>query len=240
MDSKLLDKLNKLFAVAEKSSFPEEAANALAKAQNIMTQHKISKAMLDEYEEEEEIKTFNDKPLNEEDSHKRNKAVWKGSLSGVLAKLNGCFVFTRGSEIIITGKESNVSTVRYLYKYCVAEIDRLAKLNCKGRGRTFANNFRFGCVTAIKEAMTKEQEEIRNKAQSDKKELVVVDRVLAKIRSDYLEAERFTRSNSRLRSSSHRAYGSAEGQAAGYNAGQSIYKGRRSGSLPSPQRKLTF
>jgi hypothetical protein len=241
MESKLLDKLNKLFALAERSTYPEEAASALAKAQTLMTQHKITKAMLDEHDEEEEaIQTYMNSPLNEEDRGKLKKANWKSTLAFYLTQFNGCHVFTNGPKIIITGRPSNVDTVRYLYKYCIKEIDRLTKRHCRGKGRTYANNFRYGCIKAIHEAMKFEQEELEQQAQRDKKELVVVSKVLQKMREDHLASKHAAHNAFNLGRQSASFRGSTAGRNAGYSAGQSIYNGRRAGALPSPQQKIGY
>lgn len=243
MDTKLIDKLTKLFAVAERSSFPEEAASALGKAQALMTEHKISMEALKEAEggaTEEEIKTFEGEPLNSSDKGKVNSSTWKNVLAQVLSRNNGCYVFKRRAQIIITGTPTNVASVRYLYAYCVKEIDRLTKLNGKGKGRTFCNNFRLGCVEAVTQAIKKEYDEIRNRALANSKQLVVVDKVLQKYKDDYNSAKRFVNSKYRLRSSSASCRGSEEGKAEGLRAGQGIYKGNSSRALPSPQRSIAY
>lgn len=242
MNKKLIDKLNKLFAVAEKSTFPEEAANALGKAQALMTQHKISMEMLqDTSEQEEEIVSFRDDQLNREDKNKVNLASWKSNLSHILAIHNGCFVFLSGPKIVITGKPSNVSSVRYLYMYCVKEINRLTKLNCTGKGRTFSNNFRYGCVRAIEKAIQDEKDEIRNKVLRDSKQLVIVDKVLSQYREDtnLAKIKAYAEFNLKGRSQSSGRLNSS-GLQAGFNAGKNIYKGNRTRALSAPQKKIGF
>lgn len=243
MNKETLLKIKKLMALANGSSFQEEAASALGKAQALMLKHKVTQAMLEDTVEEdgESIESFYESPLNEEDRGKRKLSMWKYRLTSVLCQFNGCYVFQSGCHLILVGKPSDVDAVRYLYGYCRREVDRLTALNCKGHGRTYANNFRIGCVEAIREAMNFEQAEIRKQFDHDKdeKSLVVIDKTLAKIQRDRQDSRAFATNKFRLRSGSGSSYrGDSAARNAGKSAGSSIYKGGAGSRLSAPQRKI--
>ena len=244
MDQNLILKIKKLMALANDKASKEESAAALGKAQALMLKHKISVAMLEEVQDEdkEETQVFRDSPLNEEDAGKTKKSFWKVALTQALCDFNGCFTYSGGSNIYLAGKPSDVDTIRYLYGYCVREIDRLTKLNCKGQGRTYSNNFRYGCVEAIKKAMKAEQEAMLEEfrmAQCSERSLIVVDNTLLQIRKDQNEADRLAHATLRLRAGSGTRFsGDAAARAAGQAAGGSIYQGRGTGRLGSPQKKI--
>lgn len=231
-------------ALANGSSFQEEAATALGKAQALMLKYKVTQSMIEDVSEEdqEDIEAFRASPLNEEDRGKRKLAMWKYRLTSVLCQYNGCYTFQSGSNLVLVGKPSDVDAIRYLYSYCRREIDRLTKTHCKGQGRTYANNFRIGCVEAIREAIKTEQEEVRKQFDHDKdeKSLVAIDKTLAKINENRRESKTFATRKFRLRSGSGSGYrGNSAARNAGKSVGSSIYKGNSGSRLSAPQRKIT-
>jgi len=239
MDKATLLKIKKLMALAEGSSFPEESASALAKAQILMLKHKVDQAMLEDVSEEdvEDIQDFRDSPLNEEDRGKRKKSMWKVRLASVLCDHNGCYMFSSGVNIVLVGKPSDVSTIRYMYGYCIREIDRITKANCKGQGRTYSNNFRYGCVAAVNEAMKAEQEAMKAELQANcnEKGLMVINSLV----KDQREAGKFAKKAFRLRSGAGSGYRSDNNaRDAGRVAGNGIYRGKANGSLETPQSKI--
>lgn len=231
MDNNTISLVKKLLSVAERSTFPEESAVAFAKAQALITKHKIDKAILDNFKEEEAlIKDI----LNKEDYGKSKRTTWKGSLAGVLSKYNGCYVVWMGPALSIFGKEDDVRTVQYLYEYCSKEIDRLTKLNCSGYGRTYCNNFRFGCITAIGDAIKAERDKIMAEYADNVRALVVVDQ-------DASNAKRFalTKLGGGVRKLKANMRGDNEARLMGMLAGSNIYKGKGSKSLAAGQLKLS-
>lgn len=218
----LIEKISKLLSKAKcKSITPEESAAFFAKAHSLMLEHKIEQSELDLNEDEEH--QTEEEQLNSEDKGKSKLATWKAQLGVVLSKANGCFIYQSTSRIILTGKKSDTDTVRYLYDYCIREIDRLTKAHASGYGRTYANNFRLGCVDAIRQAIKAEVEAKKQKYASNERALVVINQapILAK------EAERHARGAARLsktRRSSRYDEGARE---AGRQAGSNIYGGSR-------------
>jgi hypothetical protein len=242
MDQNLLLKIKKLMALADDKASKEESAIAFGKAQALMLKHKIDVAMLNSVEEEdkEEAEIFKNSPLNEEDLGKKSLATWKKMLARVLCEFNGCFTYTHGTHIILVGKPSDVATVRYLYSYCTRQIDKLTRKHCRGQGRTYSNNFRLGCVSAIKQSMKDERDAMLAELQAtcDERSLLVVDNTLLQLQKDRQEADSLARSKTRLRRSSSSFRGNDAAKAAGKAAGSSIYNGRGTSKLSTPQKKL--
>lgn len=236
MDKTTLLKIKKLMALAEGSSYPEESASALGKAQALMLKHKVDQAMLEDVTEEEGIEDFRDSPLNEEDKGKKKQSKWKARLASVLCEHNGCSNFSKGVNIILVGKPSDVATIRYMYGYCVRQINRLTKQNCKGQGRTYSNNFRYGCIEAIDEAMKAEQEALRDslRANHSEKGLIVIDSLV----KNHQQSSEFAQKEFKLVSSRTSYTSNDRARQAGEQAGSSIYRGKAGGGIGDAPKKL--
>lgn len=236
----VIKRIQKLLRLGESPS-EHEAAAAIAKAQALMETHRIEEAMLDTESDEanEEVREW-EEPINAQ------RCYWRGSLAVVLCKANGCFVWRKhGTGDVIVGKASNVQTVRYLFGYCVREIDRLARAKGKGNGRTWTNNYRIGCVQGISAAIeverTRVREEIRRTyAETQKvpnhRALVKVENAIEKVDAEATGAETFARSKRKLGKQTSRFYTHHGARAIGRRDGQSIYPGQHT-KLPGTKPK---
>lgn len=216
----IIEKIQKLLAKAEGTNNPNESAAFFGKAQALKIQHQIDEAELECFTSEEEFKTEAE-PLNTEDKGKRQVATWKASLGIVLTKNNGCFLYQSGPRLVITGKPSDVATVRYMYSYCVGQINRITKANCKGLGATYANNFRLGCVDAIHKAINMEIKAKKEQYSGNERALVVIDKVLV----DAKQAESFVRAGANLRQKASNSRYNSNARSHGRQAGSGIYGG---------------
>ena len=142
----------KLLKLAEGTSFAQEAATAAAQAQAIIDKWNLENleaaALGLEHEPEEPIQNWWSEPL----TRKHRLVRWQGGLAMVLARHNACQVYYQSGtgNLVPIGRKSDVTALRYMFDYLVAEIDRLTALHCKGEGRTYANNFRLGIVEVVK------------------------------------------------------------------------------------------
>ncbi len=167
--SSIIEKIRKLLALS-KSTNANEAAAAAAKAQRLMTEHQIAEAELESGEQHERA-TLADDPI---DTFGWQTPQWKERLCGSLVQLNGCMCWklsrwergTRVRKVQIVGRPSDVATVRYLYAWLTAEIERLAQRNTKGRGRDYANSYRMGAVVGCVSAMQAADRQARQTAPS--------------------------------------------------------------------------
>jgi hypothetical protein len=178
-------------------------------------------------------------------------ARWKGSLAMVLAKANACQVYMSGSgsfksyrpAIAIVGRPSDADKVRYLYAYLVRETERLCEREGRGCGRTWRNNFRYGVVEAIGEALKASKQraadELRREAGADLFALVKVDRALTRVEKRAVDVERWVKQNLKLRTTRAYSRGNASARAAGRRAGKEINLNSARGSLTSGSKSLT-
>jgi hypothetical protein len=144
---KAIDKVRKLLELA-KSDNVNEAGNAAAMAQELMSKHAISEAMLD-------VSPDSDEEIEHDVLHQgygQNLPTWKGQLGVVLSEVNQCKCFRSGPALNIIGRPSDANTVRYLFAYIVRQIDKLAIAEANIRGnveKTWMNNFRLGAVIEV-------------------------------------------------------------------------------------------
>ena len=75
--------------------------------------------------------------------------------------------------------------VSYCYRYLLNEIDRLAALDCKGKGFAYSNAFRRGAVSAISARLTQARKEV---AASTSTALVVLRKADEAV-ADYVKAK---------------------------------------------------
>lgn len=230
-----MEKVRKLLALAE-SENENEAAAAMGRAQAIMAKFQIETASLEIEPEESEgpIETWDD-PLDV------SSATWRRHLARVLCDANGCFVFRSGKETRITGRAGAVSTVRYLFDFCCREIDRLAREH-GGNGRTWLNNYRLGCVDAVRAAVKEAKDRARSEAYEAAgggSELVVVDRALARIDEEAKAVEDYVRSRVQLSAASGSSYQrNASARAQGARDGRNIYSGGSRKSVGGGRRAI--
>ena len=231
----IAEKIRKLLALAANNPSQAESASALAKAQALMTEHKIEQAILDASKptpQEENIFTM----LGKEEGV--NRAYWKLDLAATLGRANGVFIYKSGGAIGVVGKKSNIQALSYMFAYCISEVEKLSKLHCKGLGHSYANDFKRGCVSAIGIAIEKEREALertmreRASALNGERGLIVLNNALTAINADTRlarEAAYSPESGLRLRKGS---YGGTRVKTSGYGdgqkAGSSIYPGSSS------------
>ncbi len=177
-------KLRKILALHEGASTPEEAATALAMAQAMAERHNIELASLGTDESQQEKA---EKGRIVEPTHRL--PTWLTMLAKAVADNNGCFVLIMGTSgrgstryVEIAGRPSDIATCKTLYAWARVEVDRLTARNAHGRGRTYSNSYRNGCVEGFRRAMADErrrlQEEMRGTV-SETALTVVDDRAVA-------------------------------------------------------------
>lgn len=237
----VLRKVRKLLRLGDSPNV-NEAALAMKRAHELMEKHSIEQAMLavedgDEQGsiEEEEIRTWND-PLFS--SGRLNGIIpsWKANLGHVIAVYHGARVYSQGARIMLVGQASAVQTVRYLFDFCVSEIDRLAKRECSGEGRVYFNNFRRGAVYAINESLTAARnaarDEMRRSAGAGTA-LVRVNNAIAKVDRRGEAVAQWMKQNMSLRTS--KSYSTAQQDAGAFAHGRHCGKGI---NVSSPSRRI--
>lgn len=218
-NAETLEKIKKLLRLAQ-SDNEHEAALAAAKAQELMDRHQIEQAMLSldgvaEEEDEEDIVHFSDREDALDDFGSKT-VTWKGSLGMNIAEHNACTVYYASHQVyggpetkrlVIVGRPTDVATVRYLYAYCVREIERFVLERGVGHGRTWYNNYRMGIVSAIGTTLRKQREAMRKGIQKEARArggaaIVKVSSAIAKVDAKQRELETWVKRNLRLRHTS--------------------------------------
>jgi len=176
-----------------------ESAAAIGRAQALMERYQIEEAMIvEEAEEAEEIRNWED-PIG------RAGAAWRGRLAASLARANSCGVYKTRGVLKVYGRATQVAALRYMFEYCEREIDRLAK-GYAGNGRVWINNFRLGCVDAIRKAIKDERErmhnEMRSRARATEGALVLVENAIVAVENEQKEVRSWGHRNLRLRNGS--------------------------------------
>lgn len=153
----VLGRIRKLLQLSQNNNSPEEAAQAAARAQELMFKYSIGEADLD-IERRDEPEKVVDETAHCERGSRRD--VWKGVLVNTLARAFGCKSYTmkewseKSHRLQVVGVKSAVQTVSYLFGYLVLEINRLADEAYKAHGaghspRTYRNSFRMGAINTI-------------------------------------------------------------------------------------------
>lgn len=166
MSTSVVDRVRKLLALAARSESPAEAANAAARAQELIAEHRLAEADLaivggQDLPEERVIEDT----IEGDYSRKRAKA-WRVGLAGALAPAFGCkiYYYFASDRIQAIGRESDVQTLRYLQGFLSLEIQRLVELEWSkvkaecGDGELpqparWRNSFRLGCVASIRDRL---------------------------------------------------------------------------------------
>lgn len=224
----VLARVRKLLALAGDSAASEqEAANAAAAAQRLLTRHQIDVAMLDvEGDSSPEFINVDVRPV---DTTKRTVA-WRWTLSEGICKLNGCRSYWHGNrdvttqavsnELRIVGKPSRVTAVRYMYGYLAPEVERLGAAAALGKGRSYGHAWRMGCVNRLIERLN---ESARESAKAAKQEalgagtsLARIESALARSADEGREVDHWNTKHMKLRSMS----GSPLREPGGFDAGR--------------------
>jgi hypothetical protein len=228
-------KIANLLRLAE-SDNPHEAELAAKRAQELMSRHHITEAMLSEHGGIDEAPE--DAVIDE-----WGKAItWKGQLAQGIAKVNGGTVYygsRRGKRTLhVVATPGDRAVIEYLYAHVAGEVERFSRREGRGRGRTWANNFRLGMVARINERLLKArqatEEAMRGEASAaSSTALVRVNDAIAKVNARRGAAERWADVNLKLRAA--RSYAARDHGAyeAGRRAGDQVglNKGIRQGAV---------
>lgn len=161
MNSALLTKIRALRALAS-STNAHEAAAAAAAAERLIQEHRIAEADLDTGETE--IMGLVLDPMG------ARSPTWKECLLAALETAHGCAGFARKVDgqvrCIVVGRKDDVETVRYLFTWLTAEIERLCAADPTLKGRRARYSFRVGAVAGVRDAMRAARETVRAGASS--------------------------------------------------------------------------
>ncbi|MGE5656715.1 MAG: DUF2786 domain-containing protein [Actinomycetota bacterium] len=153
-DQSIIDKINKLLALAT-SSNENEATAAAEKASLLLAQYNLSLADLGK-DEEFEIRegVIESTP---------RYVTWKMILLSGIAEANSCSAMRNNysGEMTLVGPSTSLIVCQHLYQYLRQAIERRAKFRKgNGRGLAFLNAFRVGCATRLSQRLLAQKEEM--------------------------------------------------------------------------------
>lgn len=154
-EQKIIDKIRKLFALAEKNPNEQEAMSAALKAQELMAQYHVDSSMLDE--------ELTDKKIVEMESYVGTGSKWKYRLAMVIAKNFCCKVYTRDKDtVIFYGFERDAEIARNTFKFLfdignkfADRMYRKVVSECKPAGGV-RNDYLIGFTNGIEEVLGKQ------------------------------------------------------------------------------------
>lgn len=206
----------KLLKLAQ-SDNPNEAALAAARAQDIMDRFKLSglSADMDEGGTPDEPIVNISEPIEP-----KQGSTWIVRLIVALAQANQCRVYKGGSASYVVGRTSDAQTVRYLYGWLKAEVNRLAARDGRGYSAVWKNNFRLGAVDTIVRKLRESQEATKRAVVAEAANpgaIVLVKDALARLEERSKSVDLWVEQNMRF------------GKARGHYGGQSDYGAREAG-----------
>ena len=153
MDTKVIEKIQKLFALANNNPSEEEAASAALMAQRLMAKHNISATDIDA------VLTQDEKIVVERYDCGAGKA-WKFTLSSIIAQNFRCKTFSYGKRLIaFYGYETDAAAAKQTFEFLFKMGHRLAdrevhrKFAATGRTAGVYNSFCLGFLAGIKEKL---------------------------------------------------------------------------------------
>jgi hypothetical protein len=227
----IIARIQKLFSLSQSDNI-HEAEQALKLAMRLMEENQISEAMLDakriNHEPDESVENW-DEPLYANPGTSRS--LWRSHLAMVLGEHNACAIWGDGKgSLHIVGRISDVQTMRYLFQYCMNEIERLCG-KYKGKGKSWLNNYKIGAVTGIGEKLSEGKQMARNEAiiehgQDAVSAIVKIDEKAIKTQNwfDNFKANKGLRDKS-FGASQH----NSDARSAGHNDGKTINLGSGAG-----------
>lgn len=166
----VIAKVRRLYALAESSSSEHEAGAAIAAAERLIQSYRLSAADLESGTQATAV--LEEEPLDHLSSR---PATWLRALTAGLAAHYGCATFREplygstfeahpklvGWRSRVAGRPDDVRLFRLQYDRIKAQIERLAVANCKGRGRSYADSYRKGLVTTVRQRLQDARTEAR-------------------------------------------------------------------------------
>lgn len=164
----VISKVRKLYALAEANTSEHEAAVAVAAAEKLLQQYRLSRAEVDAHSDTDMESPIEDgEPV---ETYASRVPVWQQMLIGTLASQYGCVVYQARSlketAVRVVGCPSDVRLFRLQYSRVKTQIDRLTLRNGLGKGRSYCDSYRKGLVVVVHERLVAMRTEVRTAATS--------------------------------------------------------------------------
>jgi hypothetical protein len=172
----ILIKVQRMLLLSEGATNEHEAAAAAAMAQKFMLQHELCIEDLGEITEE-------DTEIFEEEIYETGRmANWRLDLFCGVAKAFGCRPLVqsgyRSRALRLVGTKASMGVARSTFEYLGGAVERLAKREVKGEGRSVISAYKLGVTRTVVSRLTKQAqanaEEVKKTATTAGTELVLV------------------------------------------------------------------
>lgn len=211
MQDAIKDKIRKLLALAASTESESESDLAMTKAQQLMDLHRIAQKDIDK-EKQPYIKCLD--PI----VAAKRLPTWKAMLFNVLSRYNNCFAvmykINGENQGILFGRESDIDHVRYLFAYCITQLNTASILGCLGESRTFRTSWFEGAVSGI-----------RNKLEAGRQMAIreTGEFGLVKIQDEYRKVEAFANSLERFQAAKAKSrFHDQNAYDSGFGVGKSV------------------
>jgi hypothetical protein len=163
--ARIIDRINKLLALAGNNSSEAEAASAAAKAQSLMEEYNIEVSTLEAGGSEKESR---EKTMRHDLSAMYE---WQRDLMTAIADSNMCHyrtvktdTFKDGRPVVskrhrLVGRKANVAVAIQMYEYLVGTMSRLLPYSNKDSLSKSAHSWREGCVDRLRSRLTEQRRE---------------------------------------------------------------------------------
>jgi len=167
----IIKKAKDLIALRDRAGTPAESAAAARALAALLDKHRISMTELEMSgsEEKEDIVANRSEPI----AVWRRAVTWRRNLISVLCQHYGVahwhqmavcsqshsrwgLPLRRNYEtsVFLCGRQSDMDIVRYMFAWLSADVTRIGKSYCVGRGRRFSHSWMIGFVGGIEEQLT--------------------------------------------------------------------------------------
>ena len=167
---KIIDRVQKLLALASNAGSEAEAALAAERAAKLMAEHEIHEAQLS-LDGAANVRT----PEPIEKCHyvtrTRKRVAWHMNIVGSVDETYGARAYWQGGSVVLFGRLSAVQAAAYTSQYLIREVERLTDREAPASrfSRAYRNAFRLGCssrvASRVRAAHDKAERERREAAQ---------------------------------------------------------------------------
>ena len=207
----VIDRINKLRALAA-STTANEAANAAAAADALISKHQLSEAQLiiNGSKNDEQIEVIR------QHLHESGRIMqWIHDLANTLCNHYGCSYYEATvfdpnkvaaqnanakratyKAFVLVGRRSDAEIVQYFFDWLRTVVDELVKKNARGQGMVFSQNYARGVVNGIRLQLKGERDKLASEAAATNQSTAMV-----MLSNRAVAADKFMRSAIKLKQS---------------------------------------
>jgi hypothetical protein len=146
---KIIDRIQKLLALAANAGSEQEAALAAERAAQLMAQHEIHEAQLTA--DGANVRTPEPIERRHYITHTAKRVQWHMNIAAAVDETYGAQAYWHGGSVVLFGRLSAVQAAAYTTQYLIREIERITDRMAPSSyyGRAYRNAFRLGCSSRV-------------------------------------------------------------------------------------------